>query len=211
MNIGIAATYAALVFLLFSLPSGRMLEFADRRYQRGIRALPAFGFGIMLVRAAYFIIGLGVAMAFVMAMPAGLTLARIAASFMVAVWIAKSFTGLKRPFPSADNDNVPKQNMLHQVWSGIRDQARPYSETALAASAAIFFIGPSSLTVETAELLCLAHIAASLAALVLYAFAARPVLARLNRRQDKERRERIARLLRSGLPRVSARYRKDAA
>ena len=76
----------------------------------------------------------------------------------------------------------------------------------------VLFIGASTATLETAEMLAVAHLAANVSALMVYAAFARPVLARLNQRQDAARRERVARLLRSGLPRVSARFRnKDAA
>ncbi|WP_180901339.1 hypothetical protein [Martelella soudanensis] len=211
MNIGIAATYAALAFLLFSLPSGRMLDFADRQYQRGLRALPAVGLGIVLARAVFFCVGLVAAMAFVRVMPSGLALARIVASLVIVIAILKGFSGLKRPFPGADNDNLEKPRPFLSIWHGMRIRDGVFRETALAAAMLVLFIGPSTATFETAKTLAAAHVAASLSALLLYAAFARPVLARLNRRKDAARRERIARLLRSGLPRVSARFSKDAA
>ncbi|WP_174800529.1 hypothetical protein [Martelella limonii] len=211
MNIAIAATYAALVFLLFSLPSGRMMAFAGRRYQRGIETLPLLGLGILAARFLFFALGLAIAMGLALAMPSGLTLARIAAAFIIALWIGRSLAGLKRPAPAAANDNAPRNQALKQIWLGMRHDARPYAETLLAASTLIFFVDPQSVSLQMAETLSVAHIAASIAALVLYGLLAGPVLARINAQRDRKRQQRIARLLRSGLPRVSARYRKNAA
>ncbi len=212
LSTGIAAAYAALVFLLFSLPSGRMLDFADRRYQRGLKALPAVGLGILLARAVFFGIGLAATMAFVRVMPSGMALARIVACVVIVIAVLKGFSGLKRPFPGADNDNIAKPRPLRSIWQGMRCRDGAARETALAAAVLMLFVGASTANLETAEMLAVAHLAASVSALLLYAAFARPVLARLNQRQYAARRERVARLLRSGLPRVSARFRnKDAA
>ncbi|AJY46440.1 hypothetical protein [Martelella endophytica] len=211
MTIETAAAYAALVFFVFSMPSERMLEFSAWRFQKGFGASLALGLSIFVVRAAFFGLALAAAMFFVRAMPDGLALARGAAMVFLALTLLRQALRLRQPFRLADNDNLPGNTFATRFWHGLRSHFRPSFELALAAAMVIFFVSPSAVTVFAAEQLAIAHGAASLLSLLVYAVFSRPVLARLDRRLGTARRARVARLLSSGLPRVSARFRQDAA
>ncbi|AMM83915.1 hypothetical protein [Martelella sp. AD-3] len=211
MSVETAALYAALAFVTFLMPSGRMLEFAKWHCQRRLKASLSIAMGIIVVRAVFFAAGLGASVALVYAMPDGRALAVVAASVFLAVFAVRRLVALKRPSPIAGNDNLPARTFHARLWYGIRFDTRPAGEVLLAAATAIFFV-PSGLPGRaTLELFAAAHLAASLLALLVYGVFARALLARVNRRLDRSRQERIARLLRSGLPSVSARFRRDAA
>ncbi|MBB4122276.1 hypothetical protein [Martelella radicis] len=211
MTIETAALYAALAFATFLIPSGRMLEFAKWHCQRGLKASLSIALGIIVVRAVFFAAGFGAAMAFVHAMPDGRALAAVAACVFLALFAVRRLAALRRPSPLAGNDNLPAKSLAARLWFGIRFDTRPAGEFLMAAATAIFFV-PSTLSWPlTPELFLVAHAAASLLALIVYAVFARTLLSRVNRRLDRSRQERIARLLRSGLPSVSARFRQDAA
>ncbi len=211
MSVETAALYAALAFVTFLMPSGRMLEFARWHCQRGLKASLSIAMGIVVVRAAFFAAGLGASLAFVHTMPDGRAIADVAAVIFLALFTVRKLVALKRPSPLSGNDNLPAKTFAARLWYGIRFDTRPAGEFLLAAATAIFFVPVALPGRSTLELFAAAHLAASLVALIVYGVLARALLARINRRLDRSRQERIARLLRYGLPSVSARFRKDAA
>ena len=211
MNIENAAIYAALVFFVFSMPSGRMLELSAWQYQCGLKASLPLGLGIALARALFFVAGFAAVATFVNVMPDGLVIARISAVAFLSLHVVRCLMRLRHPVPLSSNDNLPVQGFMRRFWHGVTSGSTPLVSFALAAALLVFILSPGSVTVQTAKMLAVAHVAASLLSLAAYALIAHPLLARINRRQNAARHQRIARLLRSGLPRVSARYRQDAA
>ncbi|MET3601570.1 hypothetical protein [Martelella mangrovi] len=211
MTVENAALYAVLAFATFLVPSSRMLEFAKWQCQRGLKASLSMGMGIIAVRAVFFAAGLGAAIALVYTMPDGRALAAVAACIFLALFAARRVLALRQPSPLAGNDNLPAKTVFSRLWFGIRFDTRPVTDILLAAATAIFFVPAQLPGQETLGMFAFAHIGASLLALVVYAVFARALLARVNRRLDRSRQARIAKLLRSGLPRVSARFRQDAA
>jgi len=203
--------FPALVFVVLSLPSGRMLHFARWQFQRRLSARFAAGCGVLIVRLVSLCIAAGLVFFFLTAMPDGIVLARIAAATFLFILAVRTTLKARHFFPVASNDNQPVQKFYQIFGYAISAKISPSTEIAVPASILVLFLSPEALTREILETLAISYSASTVFSLLFYAVATRLIASRIRRENAQARKLRIEKLLRSGLPRVSARYRQDAA
>lgn len=211
MSVTALSAYAALVFVLLSLPSDWMCGFARWQLQHRWSVRLAAMFGILVCRMICFLIALVTIVLFMRIMPDGITLAKMAAAAFLVIYLVRQLRRMKRPFPVAANDNSPEQNVLPALWNTMRAEFHPSAEIAVAAAAIILIAGTAAFGMASAISLSSVHLASCILSLLAYALLTRPMTGRIRHGKDQARKARVEKLLRTGLPRVSARYRQDAA
>lgn len=211
MSVEAMIAFSALVFVVLSLPSGRMLGFARWQFQRRLSARFAAGLGLFVARAVSFCAAAGLVFFFLMAMPDGIVLARIVAVAFLLILSIRTLLQARRSFPVASNDNKPVQKLHRVFWYAVVAKARPSTELALPAAVLVLFLEPSALSRDPLQTISLLYICMAALSLISYALVSRLLASRVRKENAQDRKLRIEKLLRSGLPRVSARYRQDAA
>ncbi|TPW33605.1 hypothetical protein FJU08_03370 [Martelella alba] len=204
------AAFALLLLVIAALPSRDVVDVARFQSERGFRVSLPVSVVVLIVRLSTIAVGIGVASLFVAAMPDGLMLARYVAGAFLLVSLLKRLLAMRKPLALADNDNMPERSITG-ILRFILARTRFSTEFLLGLSLVALVVPAAPMTREAGLSFGLITLAVMVIVLAAYTLFSHQLLTLFARPRSLARKERIEKLLSSGLPRVSARFRRNAA
>ncbi|WP_176084162.1 hypothetical protein [Martelella sp. HB161492] len=206
----IMAAFALLLVVTAALPSRGVIDVARFQSERGLRVSLPVSVVVLFVRLGAIAIGIAGVSLFLSAMPDGLMLAKYVAGAFVLLTVVKQLLALRKPLALADNDNMPERSIIGILRFTLA-RTRFSTEILLGLSLIALVVPATPMTRQASLSIALISVAVMIVVLAAYTLFSQRFLGLLARPRSQARKERIEKLLSSGLPRVSARFRRNAA